>query len=350
LKKAGFLVAALSLLSLAAWLMIEPETPRAPRAALSFPRVPRQHEIERQERRRTLALPAPTRSESGGEAREATPSAPPAPPADPVHVALPASEAALVVEAGVLKGSPLGRMLLACLSPGQTANLRELEQRTGLRPLEQLDRIAVSGGTPESGPVLVLSGRLDGVDLRAFDADATVDAVGDKTTIAATAARAVAVWDGQILLLGEPSGVRAAVARLEGEVPVPPSDLASEAYGEIYGSVPAEALSRMLPSELGERLRVAAERVVLHVDATDDLLLVADVYGRRDEELADLGTAVAGALSIGRLQAASEGNAVLSDLLDESRVIPGSGSFQLEMALPLETLARQLGACAQMGP
>jgi hypothetical protein len=349
LKKTGFLVAALALFVVAAWLMLEPETPRAPRAELAFPRFPRQHEIERQERRRTLALPAPERPVSSGEAREETPQ-PDAPPADPVHVALPAGEAALVVEIGVLAGSPIGRLLLACLSPGQTRDLRELERRTGLRPLEQLDRIALSAGTPESGPVLVLSGTLDGVDLRAFDPDASLREIGDKTVLAETDSRSVAIWDGQLLLLGEPRGVRAALARLEGDVPSPPSDLANEAYAEIYGSVSAETLSQMLPSELGERLRSAAERVVLHVDATDDLLLVADVYGSKDDELSDLGTAIAGALSVARLSAASEDNAVLSDLLDASRVIPGAGSFQLEMAMPIETLARQLGECAQSAP
>lgn len=349
MKKAGYLVAALALFVVAAWLMLEPETPRARRAELAFPRSPRQHEIERQERRRTLALPVPERPASG-DAQPGVTNEPASPPADPVHVALPPSEAALVVEAGVLSGSPLGRMLIACLSPGQTQDLHELERRTGIRPLEQLDRIAMSAGTREGGPVLVLSGQLDGVDLRAFDPEASVDAIGDKTVLAETSSRAVAIWNGQILVLGEPKGVRAAVARLEGEVQAPPSDLANEAYGEIYGSVPAATLSQMLPSELGERLRSAAERVVLHVDATDDLLLVADVYGPREAELADLGTAIAGALSVGRLSAASEDNAVLSDLLDESRIIPGSGSFQLEMALPLETLARQLGECAHSAP
>jgi hypothetical protein len=38
---------------------------------------------------------------------------------------------------------------------------------------------------------------------------------------------------------------------------------------------------------------------------------------------------------------------MLADLLDESRVIPGDGSFQVEMALPLATLADQLGECAR---
>jgi hypothetical protein len=85
----------------------------------------------------------------------------------------------------------------------------------------------------------------------------------------------------------------------------------------------------------------------LHVDATDDLLLVADVRGPDEELLAELGQSIAGALSLGRLQAVREDDRVLADLLDESRVIPSAGSFQLEVALPLATVERQLGECAR---
>jgi hypothetical protein len=56
---------------------------------------------------------------------------------------------------------------------------------------------------------------------------------------------------------------------------------------------------------------------------------------------------VGGALALGRLQAVRSDNPMLADLLDESRVIPGDSSFQVEMALPLVTLADQLGECAR---
>ena len=39
--------------------------------------------------------------------------------------------------------------------------------------------------------------------------------------------------------------------------------------------------------------------------------------------------------------------AALADLLDESRVIPSPGSFQLEVALPLSSVERHLGECAR---
>jgi len=354
LKRTGFLLAALGLLVLAGWLMLEPAAPRLRRAALEFPRYARPHEVERQQRRSTFVLPHPRERASRASDAGAPPddSAEPAvavdePVLDPVHVALAGGEIAFVVETGVLKDSPLGRMLLACLSPENEADLQELEQRTGLRPLEQLERIAVSSDAQGGEPVLILSGDLGGFDPGVLGDDATLEDYGKKTKLAVTSRRALGLWDGRLLVMGTPSGVRGTLARLEGEAPVPPSDLSSEAYGEVYGSISGRALSRLLPSQLAARASEAAQRVVLHVDATDDLLLVADVYGQDEDKLADLGVALGGALALGRLQAVEEKEALLSDLLDESRVTPGAGSFQFEMALPLETIERQLGECAR---
>jgi hypothetical protein len=157
----------------------------------------------------------------------------------------------------------------------------------------------------------------------------------------------VAIWKGQLALFGDSNAVHEALARLEGEGPAPAPFPADEAYGEMYGSLSAASLSRLLPEELRERVAGAADRVLLHVDARDDLLLVADVRGQDDETLADLAQTVAGALSLGRLQAVREDDRLLADLLDESRVIPSQGSFQLEVALPLATVERQLGECAR---
>jgi hypothetical protein len=349
------LLAALGLLVLAGWLMLEPTAPRLKRAAVQFPRYARPHEIERQQRRNTFALPhLPGKREGDAGHLADDPAGPPVTAdeaaLDPVHVALAGGEIAFVVETGVLKDSPLGRMLLACLSPKNEADLRELEQKTGLRPLEQLDRIAVSSGGGDREPVLILSGDLSSFDPSVLGDDARLEDYGQKTKLALGPRRALALWDGRLLVMGSPSGVRAAVARLEGEVPVPPSSLASEAYGEVYGSISGAALSRLLPSQLAGRASEAAQRVVLHVDATDDLLLVADVYGQDQAALSDLGVSLEGALALGRLQAVEEKQPMLSDLLDESRVTPGAGSFQLEMALPLETIERQLGECARQPP
>ena len=342
MRRASYLAAALGLFVLAAWLMLPQQKPRPPRAVLEFPRGPRPHEIERDERRRTLEVPAVAGVGAAGASAEESPKR----LVDPLHVALPPADLAVVVEAGAVLASPAGRMLLGCLSPPQAETLRELEGRTGFAPLEQIERVAFAESSA-GDTTLLMSGDFSGLELARLTEGASPERAGSKGLMATRDSRGVAVWDGRMLIVGEPGSVRDALRRLDGEATPAASPLDGEMYGEMYGALSGAALSRLLPAALGERVRGAAERVLVHVDATDDLLLVAEVHGERPEALAELGRALAGALAMGRLQAVREDDRLLADLLDESRVIPGEGSFQLEVALPLSTLEEALGACAR---
>jgi hypothetical protein len=79
------------------------------------------------------------------------PAAEDTPRADPVLVALSSpDDMAIVLDAGSLKDSPVGRRLLACPSPEAMAELERFEQRSGFRPLEQLER---SGPSDADGHV-----------------------------------------------------------------------------------------------------------------------------------------------------------------------------------------------------
>lgn len=344
MKRTGYLIGALGLFALAAWLMLPSRAPRVRRAPIEFPHAARPHEIERGEQRRTLSLPA----------TPVVPASPPASPAaeqarglyDPLHVALPPARSAIVIEAGALLDSPAGRMLLNCLSPPQAQALRELEERTGLAPLEQIERIALAAGSPGTS-IAVMSGDFSALDFAQLADGQAIERVGRRAQLAERQGDGFALWDNRMLLVGQPAAVRAAVRRLDGEDSVAPSSLEGEMYGDAYGSVSGATLSGMLPGELGERLRAAADRVLLHVDASDDLLLVAEVHGAEREALAELSRALAGAMAVARLKAVHDDDRLLADLLDESRVIPGDGSFQLEVALPLASIERALGDCAR---
>lgn len=341
--------AALALLVLAAFLMREPATERVTARELAFPRHPRDHEIERQMRRSTLVLPPPSSAAAplAPTAHEA-PAEQSAPVAtqDPLHVALADQDVALVLEAAAVKDSPLGRMLLACLSPRHHEHLVELERRIGLRPLEQVDRVALGMEGDESQPVLMLHGDFTGFDPSGLELETPLSAYGARGLAALGASTGFAVWGRELLIVGAPEGVRSTLARLEGEKPALEQAAASEAYGDVYGTISGRAASRLIPSELRDRLGATAERITLHVDASDDLLLVAQVYGSDAERLRDLASSVGGALALARLNAARKDEPVLFDLLEQSRVIPDHGSFQIEMALPLDTLREQLGECA----
>jgi hypothetical protein len=353
LKRSGLLLGALGLLVLSGALMMRPGAAREQRQELPFPRYPRERDLERQRQRNTLLLPrespASTPPSSAPALAVPEPQAPEAADAiraDPLHVALAGEPLGLVVEAAALKDSRLGRMLLACLTPELSGELTELEQKTGLRPLEQVERIAIAG-KPED-PVVILSGQVGGFEASSLGADVHFEPHGAQGLLAESSGQAVALWQEQLLLIGRPQPVRAVLERLEGK-PSAGGELAGEAYGELYGTLSGPGVSELLPRELRERFATAAERVTLHVDARDDLLLVADVYGAQQPLLADLAKSIGGAFALGRLHAAREDNPLLADLLDQSRVIPGDGSFQVEMALPVATIAEQLGECARNG-
>lgn len=196
MKNVRYLLGAAVLLGLAAFSMSEPEAPRLRRKALEFPRYPRPHEIERREARKTLALPAPKPVDAGrpGEPATAGEAAAPGDLADPVLVALASSdELALVLEAGALRDSPIGRMLLACQSPEMLAELERFEERAGFRPLEQLDRVGVT--SHDGKPVIVLSGDLASFDPGFFAPGVEVATIGGARVLEREDS-AIAVWRG----------------------------------------------------------------------------------------------------------------------------------------------------------
>lgn len=338
------LLVALALLALAAFLMAPPKKPRPALREIEFPRYQRPHEIARQSAR-ARAPSVLHRSDAGEPPNDAPEAA-----FDPVHVALAGGHVALVLEARVLRDSPIGRKLLACLSPQHLAGLADIKNHIGFDPIERVERIGVTSSAADSEPVLVLNGDFRGVDLSFPGPDAPVfEAYGKRTRLARTDQQLAALWDESTFVIGNVEPALAVIRRLEGEDPPLEPFPADEAYGEVYGSISGAALRELVPWEYRERVRDAAERVLLHVDATDDLLLVADVRGQ-PSQVRDLGTALGGALALGRLQAAKDEEALLGELLDQSRVVPGEGGFLLEMALPLAAIEEQLGACAQAEP
>ncbi len=351
LKRSSLLLGALGLLGLSGALMMKPGAQRERRPELEFPRYPREHDLERQRRRTTLLRP---QSPDGAAAPEVkAPRHVPAQAAeepgavriDPLHVALSGAPLGLVVEAAALKDSSLGRMLLGCFTPQLSRELAELAQKTGVNPLEQVERIAIAGDL--EAPVVILGGEVGGFDPAALGEGVSFEPQGEDTLWAEHGDQAVALWQDQMLLVGEPAPLRAVLQRLQGAASAGGEGLAAEAYGELYGSLSGRGASELLPFDLRERFAAAAERVTLHVDAREDLLLVAEVHGAQQPLLSDLATAIGGAFALGRLHAVRADNPVLAELLDQSRVIPGEGSFQVEMALPVAVLAEQLGACAQ---
>ncbi len=342
-----WLVAALALLALAAFLMArdDQKSPAAPEARVQFPRGWDPAAAQRRLQRQVLAAPA-----------EPTPGEHPSPrrPRDPLLAALPATpgKTTLVLEANALFESPIGRLLLDCIRREEGRDvLEELQKSAGIDLRKDLDRIAVSDG------VVLASGHFERVRGTELFAGARPRPLGEgavayELPTANGRATPVAIWRDQLILLGDtPEQLALAVDRIEGRGPPAPPALDDDAtYGELYGVLGPDLIDGMLANgqpELAARLRDVTDRVELHVNAMDDVAMVAEVRGPDAEKLKDLARSLGGALALARLQSQASGEKPLAELLDLARVEPQDGHFTVELAVPMPWLEKQLASCRE---
>jgi len=343
------------LFGLAAWLMLsgqgEEEAP--PPAKVEFPRWLRPQERQRAERRRTYTAPLVATADAGTE---------PVRPKDPLLAALPRGKgkSAMVIEANALRHSPLGEMLLECLMRQGSDDLEKFKQQTGVDPLQDLDRMVIT----EDGVILsgnfgdprlkeMLQGRAPtnydyGTGGKLFEP--SFEQTLEDGTRRRNKISPVGMWNDQMLVFGRsPDEVKEILDRVEGRGPdEPPLINEGKTYGEMYGVLSVEQLQKLLPpeqKELAAKLAEVAENVELHVDASSDFAMTAMVKGADPAKVADLGKSLGGALSLARMKAQAEGDTKLAQLLDFATVRPDGDSFNLEMAVPLDAIKKQLTFC-----
>ncbi|WP_163785252.1 hypothetical protein [Myxococcus vastator] len=355
-RRRVWLVVAAMLFVVAAVLMFtgQGEAPAMETPKVEFPRRMRAPERARAERRRTQVLPVQVDAGTQERAR----------PRDPVLAALPRGEGktAVVIEANALRHSPIGELLLDCLMRDGGKRLEELRNLSGVDPLQDLDRLVIT----DDG--MMLSGNFGNAKFKEllgervsmdYGEGARVYEPGDMTVTrpdGSTARRrseaAVATWNNELLVIGKsPDEVKAVVDRVEGRGPdEPPAISEGSTYGEMYGVLSVDQLARLLPkeqAELAERIRQVAQNVELHVDASGDVAMVAEVRGANGDEVTDLGKTLGAALSMARIKAQAEGEKDLAQLLDFARVQPDGTSFKLEMAVPLDVIQKRLAFCKE---
>jgi hypothetical protein len=328
-----YLVAAVILLGLGAWLTSGGDPVRIEPKDVEMPRRQTSQERKRVEERRTL--PAPV-------AAVVLPDQPPPRPRDPVLAAMPheVKQLAMVVEANALRNSDLGDAMVACFMAGAPGALDEARD-AGFDPLSQLDRVSLFDET------LMMTGNFSGVRLPSE----STETYGDATLFHQTEQTA-AVWRGQAMLFGAPEDVKQAIDRLEGRGPSePPALNEASAYGELYGLLKPDAMAKLFDGvdpKLSEFMKVAAQSVELHVDAMHDVGVVADVKGGDPAQVNDLRRMMGGAVAAARARAVAEGHPEAAEVLDLSRVMGAEGdgkSFRLELGLPYDLLKAQLDRC-----
>ncbi|WP_434041658.1 MULTISPECIES: hypothetical protein [Sorangium] len=337
MRHRAWLLAAVVLLGLAAWLMSrgDGKATAARKPRVEFPRYPRDAEQERNQRR--LTLPPPPQNDPKRPGRR-----------DPVLTALPTDKAtsALVFEASAIKDSPTGKLWLDCmLAERGMDSFDELKDELGIDVLEDIDRIAAT-----SGGLVVVSGQLGSMRLPSLRGSRR--AHGERGALFEEEGRSpvLGVWGDGLLLVGRRAeDVEAAIDRLEDKVPPEPPVIPEWAsYGDAYGVLSADDLAALLEEsqpEIAERLRGAVSQVELHIDASEDVAIVADVTGPVKADIDDLGKTLGATLSLARLKAQADGEEELVELLDLARVSPRDGRFMLDLALPLPLIQKAMSRC-----
>jgi hypothetical protein len=321
---------------------------------VEFPRRMRGEERERADKRRTWVMPAVVDAGTVA-ARE------PQRPRDPVLAALPRGpgRTAVVIEANALRHSPIGELLLECLMRDGGKQLDDFRKQSGVDPLKDLDRLIVT----DEG--MMLSGNFANANFKDLGEDAVAMDYGQGARVYEPVRApdepgrkridlrpSMGIWNNQLLMFGNsPDGIKAAIDRVEGRGPDEPSVIPEgSTYGEMYGVLSVEHLALLLPpeqAELAQQLKDVAQNVELHVDASSDVALVAEVRGSDAAKVTDLGKSLGAALSLARIRAQAEGQKEVAELLDFARVQPDGETFKLEMAVPLSAIQERLAFCKE---
>ena len=364
-RRLAFLAAALVLFGLAAFLMARGDDAAEPeeKKVIEFPRALRPAEVQRMNSRRTGIGPAvPLAVEKSADLN---PPPPPPQAADPVLAALGAggdSKSAIVIEANALRYSPVGELLLECLKNRDGGRrLERLKKLSGINPVEDVDRLALGDD------VVIVSGQFAKARWGQLFPGMLPSPYGEHGTIFKADPNApqvpgaprrgpdeIAAWKEQLLVMGKAGKVEATLDRLEGRVE-PGKQLLTEqeTYGEIYGVLSPDAVGQLLgeeQQELARRFSSAAQRVELHVDATSDVAMTAEIKGEDGQQVQDLGKSLGAALSLGRLKMQSDGQKDAAELMDLARVVRrghDEDSFRLEMAVPLPWIQKRLAFCKE---
>jgi len=350
---------ALVLFAAAAWLMMrgEPEQASERRAdKVNLPRYAQREDVERQQARRTWRPPADP-DVQGKNPEEAKL------PKDPLLLALPLGHdsSAMVVEANALANSPAGELMAQCFNQRTRGRgLERLRERMGIDPLKDVDRMAFwDNGAMVTGNFALLPWNklAEGQSVKGYGDHGTLYRPGQDGLVqlpdggSELDGTTVGRWKDQIVFFADSEEeAKEVLDRLEGRLRAGPGSLTEDmAYGEMYGTVDAKDLGELFPEdnpELKELFLKGARRVVVHMDASGDVGLVADVQGPGGEGLADVAKSLGGALALARVKATSGGETELAELLELAKVNRrADGSFGLELAIPLELIRKRMSYC-----
>lgn len=342
-----WLVIALVLFALIYAIAPRTDPPPKTRPELDFPNAMRSIDYARMEQYRTLPVLG---HGADTEVDGAVVDLEDVPKVDPMVLALPPTpDTAIVFDAKTILASPAGKLLMECVSGGETPSLEregftyDSIERVGLA-MSEADDGGMRGLTVMTGPIAdhahaLTRGHLPspyGEHGQLFENEA--------------AGMVLATWKGEMTMFGDSRAeLEQAIDRLEGRRRIERPAIAEEqSYGDVYGRISPKMVQEMLHDAIPD-LSIDAQlglQLDFHVDANKDVLIVLDANGGGDNTM-DLGRTLGAAIGARRVQASIEDDQQLAELLDYFKVDTSYGWFSLNAALPLAFVEDALADCTK---
>jgi len=274
---------------------------------------------------------------------------------DPLLVALSAvrtPRTLLIFEIAALEKLPAVQSLLNCMPKKVKDRALKFKDKTGIDPFTSIERAAVAGD------MLLLSGDFSGANWGETFSGFQSEPYGKDGMFyshsgpndAGPRGSSFLVWkDEMIVSTDDPEMARRVVDLLEGREGFEKEGFPElDTYGQIYGEISVkdamEALSDS-KDDLAKRFGEAISSVKIHVDASEDVVMTAEMSGEDPDRVNDVAKSMGAALSLLRVKARSDEDRNFTELLDYARIHPEGGSFILDLALPLDFIQRSLSNC-----
>lgn len=344
---AGWMLGAVSVGGLVAWLLLAPSPPAPARPEPARPATAYAAEIEAPE------LAASTASAAAEATAPTTVARPAARPRDALRVATAVAgtpERRFVIDvAGIVQSAP-GQAMVRCINKSDARSLKRLREEARFRPFEQIERVAVAGD------MAAFSGDFKGVRWAQTEKYPTrMVRYGEHGRLYLPDderpwRKGFGVWKDEIVLGGgDRAGLEAAIDRLEGRGAIGPGQ---RALGHASGVVPAADVFEMLriapdvAGPLSTLLEEQGAQVQFRVDVGDWGLKVGVELLEADADSADALSAAADSALQGGLAPGQQTK--LAPLLAGLGVTKGeAGDFKVSLPIPMPVLKGLLGPCAE---
>ena len=264
---------------------------------------------------------------------------------DPIVSAMTAKgDTAIYAEINAIRHSELVEKILTCRDAELSKEIERFKEDTGIDPLQDVDRLAISDG------LFAVSGNFqDLTNLREKMGDERIETeYGENATILKTPGQPFmfAQVNDELLISAESEDeLKAAIDRAEGRTTTDIKTPKGFGHSELYGNFGAAFLKDIARGDpLLQNLADTIKNGDVRMNVGDAVSASLDLQVDDKESGENLAKALGGALAMARREAQNKGEEELAALLEQAKVDPrGDGNFNLDIAVPGDFILKTLG-------